>query len=118
MPGGRRARLRAGLDMSGGDPASHLLSNGRYTVALGSTAAWNGLALTSAAGLVVYVRDLDRGVFWCIGDRPVRRPAHRYEVRYRPGVVTVERLDDEIESRLDGAVARDADAEIRSIVLV
>ena len=104
--------------MSGGDPASHLLSNGRYTVALGSTAAWNGLALTSAAGLVVYVRDLDRGVFWCIGDRPVRRPAHRYEVRYRPGVVTVERLDDEIESRFDGAVARDADAEIRSIVLV
>src|SRR5437867_4111198 len=135
MPGRRRARLRAGLDMSDlgslDDPAPHarLLSNGRYTVLLTGAgtgySAWNGLALTAwaadrtedADGVFLYVRDLDRGTFWSLGHQPVRRPAERYEARHRPGVVTIARLDDEIEARLEVDVAPDADVEVRLVHL-
>ncbi|TMA37568.1 MAG: hypothetical protein E6J83_15870, partial [Deltaproteobacteria bacterium] len=136
MPGGRRARLRAGLDMSDlgslDDPAPHarLLSNGRYTVLLTGAgtgySAWNGLALTAwaadrtedADGLFVYLRDLDRGTSWSLGRQPVRRRTERYEARYRPGVVTIARLDDDIETRLEAAVAPDDDVEVRLVHLV
>src|SRR5437870_5738141 len=136
MPGGRRARLRAGLDMSDlgalDDPAPHarLLSNGRYTVLLTGAgtgySAWNGLALTAwaadrtedADGLFVYLRDLDRGTSWSLGHQPVRRRAGRHEARYRPGVVTITRLDDDIETRLEAAVAPDDDVEVRLVHLV
>src|SRR5207249_8315644 len=104
MPGRRRARVRAGLDMSDlgslDDPAPHarLLSNGRYTVLLTGAgtgySAWNGLAPTARAadrtedadGAFLYVRDLYRGRFWSLGHQPVRRRTERYEARYRPGV--------------------------------
>src|SRR5437870_92927 len=109
MPGGRRARLRAGLDMSDlgslDDPAPHarLLSNGRYTVLLTGAgtgySAWNGLALTAwaadrtedADGVFVYLRDLDRGTIWSVGHQPVGRPLDRDDARYRPGVVQIAR---------------------------
>ena len=114
------------------DPAPHarLLSNGRYIVLLTGAgtgySAWNGLALTAwtadrtedADGFFLYVRDLDRGTFWSLGHQPVRRPAERYQAHHRPGVVTIARLDDEIEARLEVAVAPDADVEVRLVHLV
>jgi len=114
------------------DPAPHarLLSNGRYTVLLTGAgtgySAWNGLALTAwaadrtedADGLFVYLRDLDRGTSWSLGHQPVRRRAERHEARYRPGVVTITRLDDDIETRLEAAVAPDDDVEVRLVHLV
>src|SRR6266704_6464613 len=90
------------------DPAPHarLLSNGRYTVLLTGAGSgfsrWDGLALTAwsadrtddADGFFLYVRDPERGIFWSLGHQPVQRPAARYRVRYRPGVVTIARLDE------------------------
>ena len=52
----------------------HVLSNGRYAVRLsdagtgGST--WDGFALTTDDGLVVYLRDAERGTVWSVGRRP------------------------------------------------
>ncbi len=78
---------------------------------------WDGLALTAwsadrtedADGFFLYVRDLERGVFWSLGHQPVQRPAARYRVRYRPGMVTIARLDEGIEAALDIAVVARAD---------
>ncbi|TMB04330.1 MAG: hypothetical protein E6J57_01765, partial [Deltaproteobacteria bacterium] len=105
------------------DPAPHarLLSNGRYTVLVTGAGSgfsrWDGLALTAwsadrtedAEGFFLYVRDLERGVFWSLGHQPVQRPAARYRVRYRPGMVTIARLDEGIEAALDVAVVADGD---------
>jgi len=84
---------------------------------------WDGLALTAwsadrtedAEGFFLYVRDLERGVFWSLGHQPVQRPAARYRVRYRPGVVTIARLDEGIEAALD--VVADGDLEVRRLRL-
>ena len=114
------------------DPAPHarLLSNGRYTVLLTGAgtgySAWNGLALTAwaadrtedAVGVFVYLRDLDRGTIWSVGHQSVGRPADRYDARYRPGVVTIARLDDDVETRLEVAVDPDDDVEVRLVHLV
>jgi len=86
---------------------------------------WDGLALTAwsadrtedAEGFFLYVRDLERGIFWSLGHQPVQRPAARYGVRYRPGVVTITRLDDGIEAALDIAVVPDGDLEVRRVRL-
>src|SRR5438128_2514763 len=113
------------------DPAPHarLLSNGRYTVLVTGAGSgfsrWDGLALTAwsadrtedAEGFFLYVRDLERGIFWSLGHQPVQRPAARYGVRYRPGVVTITRLDDGIEAALDIAVVPDGDLEVRRVRL-
>jgi cyclic beta-1,2-glucan synthetase len=86
---------------------------------------WDGLALTAwsgdrtedADGFFLYVRDLERGTLWSLGHQPVQRPAKRYRIRYRPGVVTITRLDEGIEAALDVAVVPDADLELRRLRL-
>ncbi|HUE29690.1 MAG TPA: hypothetical protein VMR79_02380, partial [Verrucomicrobiae bacterium] len=86
---------------------------------------WDGLALTAwsadrtedAEGFVLYLRDLERDVLWSLGHQPVQRPAARYRVRYRPGVMTITRLDEGIEAVLDVAVVADGDLELRRLQL-
>ena len=110
------------------DPAPHarLLSNGRYTVLITGAgsgySAWNGYALTGwsadptedGEGFFIYLRDLDRGVSWSAGHQPGRAAA-AYDVRDTHGRVTIERVSEEIETRLEICVAPDRDVELRRL---
>ncbi len=104
-----------------------LLSNGRYTVlATGAgtgASRWEEIALTAwsadptedADGVFAYVRDVESGTVWSAGAQPIRRAAARYETRRRPGVATIVRVDDEIETTTDLCVAPDDDVELRRL---
>ena len=110
-------------------PHARLLSNGRYIVLLTGAgtgySAWAGHALTAWSadrtedgdGFFVYLRDLDRGTLWSVGHQPIAKPADRYAARYHLGTVTIVRVDDEIEARLDACVVPDDDVEIRRVRL-
>jgi cellobiose phosphorylase len=108
---------------------ARLLSNGRYTVL--ATAAGTGcsrfddIALTAwsadptedADGCFIYVRDIESGVVWSVGAQPMARAAERYETSRRPGVATIVRLDDGIETTTELCVVPDDDVELRRIRL-
>src|SRR3954470_17217572 len=104
--------LRA-LDVDGRTPAGRLLTNGHWTTLI--TGAGTGFAMldgdaltrwrpdrvSDPDGVFLYVRDLDTGEAWSLGHQPCRRPAQRYEVVARPGVVTITRQDAGLEAVLE-----------------
>ena len=78
----------------------HTLSNSRYATVLSAAgtgySTWNGLALTrwngdpveDNDGFFLYLRDLDSGACWSLGQQPVVTPearrASRFSERQRP----------------------------------
>ena len=106
-----------------------LLSNGRYTAIVGGSgrgcSTWQGLALTprsggpadEAEGVLLYLRDRERGTVWSVGHDPVRRRPRRYAARHGVGTFALTRLDDGIEASLEVCVAPDADVELRRLRL-
>ena len=107
----------------------HVLARGRYATLLTVTgagySAWNGLALTrwnadpveSGEGFFLYVRDLDNGVFWSLGQQPTHKVAERYETRFMTDRAELFRVDEGIETRLEVCIAPDADLELRRVTL-
>ncbi len=110
-------------------PRTHLLSNGRYSVMVtnagGGYSRWNDLAVTrwrpdgtcDDHGQFVYVRDADDGRYWSVGHQPTRRPTALYEVTYSIDKAEIRRVDDEIETLLEIAVAPDRDLEVRRLTV-
>ena len=113
------------------DPAPHgrLLSNGAYTVLLtgagsGYSAhagrlltAWNGDRTEDGEGVFLYLRDLDDGTFWSVGQQPVPDAADGYDVSYRDGCVSIARRRREVAALLETCVAADGDVELRALTL-
>jgi len=113
------------------DPLPHarLLSNGRYTVLLTAAgtgcSTWRGLALTAwaadpttdADGVFVYLRDLDDGAFWSLGEQPCATPGRPTEARVAPGRVVITRRTRGIAAALEVAVPPGADVEVRRVRL-
>lgn len=109
--------------------SGHVLARGHYATFLTATgagySAWNGLALTrwnadpveSGEGFFLYMRDLDSGVFWSLGQQPALKVAEQYVTRFTPDRAEWLRLDDGIEARLDVCIAQDADLELRRVTL-
>src|ERR1700739_4515308 len=72
-------------------PEVHLLSNGRYHVAItnagGGYSRWRDLAVTrwredatcDCWGTFIFLRDVRTGDFWSLGYQPTRRAAKGYE---------------------------------------
>jgi cellobiose phosphorylase len=111
-------------------PPAYLLSNGRYRVLLsdagGGSSAWRDLALTrwaadatcDADGFFVFFRDLERGDCWSAGVQPLQCDSGRYDVRGEIGHADLLHERDGIGTRVEVAVAPDADVEYRRITLV
>lgn len=108
-------------------PEVHLLSNGRYHVALtaagGGYSRWGDLAVTrwredptrDCWGTFCYVRDVDSGEFWSVAQQPTAKTPDTYEAIYSQGRADFRRVDGEIETLLEVAVSPEDDIEIRRI---
>ncbi len=111
-------------------PATHQLSNGRYSVAFTAAGAgqslWKGLAVTrwredetlDAWGSFVYVRDVVSGKVWSAGHQPVGLEADSYEALFHEHHVEIHRRDGSISTLLDVVVSSEDDAEVRQVTLI
>ncbi len=111
-------------------PATHFLSNGRYTAAVthagGGASTWRGLAVTrqredattDPGSQFVYLRDVRSGLVWSAAHHPVGREAERYRVVFEADQALFERTDDGIETRMEIVVSPEDDVEIRRVTLV
>jgi cellobiose phosphorylase len=110
-------------------PEVHLLSNGRYHVAVtaagGGYSRWRDMAVTrwredatrDCWGTFCYVRDAHSGEFWSAAQQPASRPATSYEAIYSQGKAEFRRRDGEIDTHMEIGVSPEDDIELRRITL-
>ncbi|MDB5294035.1 MAG: NdvB, partial [Phycisphaerales bacterium] len=115
-------------------PEVHLLSNGRYHVAVtaagGGYSRWRDLAVTrwhedptrDCWGTFCYVRDVETGEFWSTAHQPTLKPAAAYEAIYSQGRAEFRRRDGEadgrggaIETHVEIGVSPEDDVELRRV---
>lgn len=107
----------------------HVFARGGYALLLTAAGAgyavWNGVALTrwnadpveQGEGFFLYLRDLDSGAFWSLGQQPTRKIPEQYAARFMADHAEFQRVDDGIEARLEVCIAPDADLEVRRVTL-
>jgi len=110
-------------------PEVHLLSNGRYHVAVtaagGGYSRWRDLAVTrwhedptrDCWGTFCYVRDAETGEFWSTAHQPTLKKATSYEAIYSQGRAEFRRSDSAgtIETHVEIGVSPEDDIELRRI---
>jgi cellobiose phosphorylase len=111
-------------------PSSHFLSNGQYTTVVtnagGGSSSWRGLAVTprrddptcDPGSQFIYLRDVRSGLLWSAAYQPVCREPESYRVSFRADEAVFDRVDDEIETRLEVTVSPEDDVEVRRVSLV
>src|SRR5580658_7984418 len=111
------------------NPEVHLLSNGRYHVAIsnagGGYSRWRDLAVTrwredstrDCWGSFVYVRDAATGEFWSATYQPALRPSERYEVIFATASAQFRQRQGELEIRTEICVSQEDDVELRRVTL-
>ncbi len=109
--------------------ALHRLSNGRYTAVITAAgtgySTWNGLALTrwnadpieDTEGFFLYLRDVDSGAFWSLGQQPALTPAAQRASRFADDRAELCCAYAGIEATLDIIVPADRDVELRRVTL-
>ncbi len=70
-----------------------------------------------AEGVFLYWRDPASGVFGSLAHQPVGRPADAMAVRHETGVLSIERRDGDVESRVEVCVPPGEAAELRRVTL-
>jgi cellobiose phosphorylase len=120
-----KGTLRVFTDPSGMVPEVHLLSNGRYHVAItsagGGYSRWLDLAVTrwredatrDCWGSFCYLRDLDSGSFWSTAWQPTVRTAKRFQAIFTQGRAEFRRRDDRIDTHTEISVSPEDDIELR-----
>jgi cyclic beta-1,2-glucan synthetase len=110
-------------------PRLHLLSNGRYSVAItqaGGGWSRNGeIAVTRFRadptlddwGSFIYLRDSRSGRLWSAGYQPTRAEPESYDVVFSEAKVEIHRRDGAISSHLEVVVSPEDDAELRRLKL-
>src|SRR2546421_5847856 len=108
-------------------PELHLLSNGRYHVAIsnagGGYSRWNDLAITrwreDAAcdnwGSFCYIRDVESGEFWSAAYQPTLKRPDKYEVIFSEGRAEFRRHDRGLDTHTEIAVSPEDDIELRRV---
>ncbi len=106
-----------------------ILSNGAFTTLLSHDGVgvshfrstlltgWRADSVEDSDGLAIVVRDLGSGERWCAGRRPGFRPPDAYEARATAGGLELVRRDGGIETSMACCVARDADVELRRVLI-
>ena len=110
-------------------PEMHLLSNGRYHVAIsaagGGWSRWRGLAVTrwredttrDSWGQFCYLRDLDSGVVWSNTWQPTTGGGHSGEAVFMQSRAEFRRVVEQIESHTLVSVSPEDDVELRRLSL-
>ena len=109
------------------NPATQLLSNGRYTVMLTAAGSgysrWRDLAVTrwkedatcDPWGSYVFLRDLFTGQTWSAGYQPTGVEAKSYEAVFSEGRAEISRRDGDVATMLEVAISSEDDAEVRLV---
>lgn len=115
--------------VSAGDspPATHLLSNGRYTVMLTAAGSgysrWEDLAITRWRedatrddwGSYLYLRDVESGAFWSAAWQPTGVVPDSYAATFTEDRAGFVRRDGALTTSLDVIVSTEDDAEVRRV---
>ena len=121
--------MRVYTNPSGAVPEIHLLSNGRYHVAVtsagGGYSRWRDLAVTrwredatrDCWGSFCYLRDLDSGALWSTAWQPTLKPCKRYQAIFTQSRAEFRRSDDKIDSHTEISISPEDDIELRRITL-
>ncbi len=121
--------MRIFTDPGGAAPEVHLLSNGRYHVAVtsagGGYSRWRDLAVTrwredatrDCFGSFCYLRDLDTGLLWSTAWQPTTTPTKGYEAIFTQARAEFRRRDDSIETYTQISVSPEDDMELRRVTL-
>jgi cyclic beta-1,2-glucan synthetase len=111
-------------------PEVHLLSNGRYHVAVtaagGGYSRWRDLAVTrwredatrDCWGMFCYMRDVENNEFWSAAYQPTLRRGTSYEAIYSQGRAEYRRRDGDIDTHVEISVSPEDDIELRRINIV
>ena len=110
-------------------PEVHLLSNGRYHLAItsagGGYSRWRNLAVTrwredatcDCWGTFVYLRDTATGEFWSVAYQPTLRPTEHYEAIFAGARAEYRQRQGELEIRTEICVSIEDDVEVRRVTL-
>ena len=110
-------------------PATHFLSNGRYSVMVtnggGGYSRWNGISVTryreditrDCWGHFFYMRDVDSGEIWSSAHNPVPKRPDSYHVTFSADKAEYYRRDGDIETRTEVAVSPEDDVEVRRLTI-
>ena len=110
-------------------PEVHLLSNGRYHLAIsnagGGYSRWRDLAVTrwredgtrDCWGTFIYLRDAATGEFWSVAYQPTLRQTEQYEVVFAGACAEYRQRQGDLEIRTEICVAVDDDVELRRVTL-
>ncbi|MEO8182825.1 MAG: glucoamylase family protein, partial [Deltaproteobacteria bacterium] len=108
-------------------PEVHLLSNGKYHVAITNSGAgysrWRDLAVTrwhedptrDPWGSFCYVRDVTSGAFWSVAHQPSLVLAQNYEAIFSLGRAEFRRRDGDFETYVEVSVSPEDDVELRRV---
>jgi cyclic beta-1,2-glucan synthetase len=108
-------------------PATHFLSNGRYSVMVtnagGGYSRWNDLAVSryreditrDCWGQFIYVRDVESGRLWSATHQPVCAPPDDYHCIMAAGRAEYRRLDGHVETHTEITVSPEDDVEVRRL---
>jgi cyclic beta-1,2-glucan synthetase len=110
-------------------PATHILSNGRYSVMLTAAGSgysrWRDLAVTRWRedatsddwGSYIYLRDLESGRIWSATYQPTSAEPDRYSVNFSEERATFSRQDGDLHTTLEAVVSTEDDAEVRRLTI-
>ncbi len=110
-------------------PEVHLLSNGRYHVAISSAGGgysrWGDLAVTrwredatqDCWGTFLYLRDLTSGEFWSAAYQPTLRPTENYEAVFTQARAEFRERQNRLEIHTEICVSPEDDVEVRRVTL-
>ena len=112
-----------------GSPATHLLSNGQYSVMLTAAGAgysnWNGQALTRWRedgvcddwGSFMFLREMKSGKIWSAGHMPVAAIADSYVASFTEDKAEIIRTDGNVTTTLECVVSSEDNAEARRVTI-
>nr|WP_198374723.1 glucoamylase family protein [Roseomonas rubea] len=124
-PGGRR--YTSAQDAA---PATHLLSNGRYTVMLTAAGSgqslWRGRAVTrwredatcDDLGSYIFMRDVASNEVWSAGFQPCGDEPDGYDVVFHEDRAEFTRRQGSLTTTLDVVVSAEDDAEVRRVAIL
>jgi cyclic beta-1,2-glucan synthetase len=110
-------------------PATHFLSNGRYSVMVtnagGGYSRWEGMAVSryredvtrDCWGTFLFVRDTKSGKVWSSTYQPAIAQPDEYEVIFSAEKAEFRRRDGEIETETEFVVSPEDDVEIRRLLI-
>jgi len=123
------AVMRIFTNPSSPAPEIHLLSNGRYHVAISSAGGgysrWRDLAVTrwhedatrDCWGAFVYLRDLETGHFWSAAHQPALCATEGYEAIFTQARAEFRHRHDSLEVHTEISVSPEDDVELRRITI-